>query len=93
MFDILILWKNSKLNTLSIEISNNCKAYISTLLAYFSSKMAPKPYIKTLISNHRSHDIENRVIVTHHNRSIDIENIEPPNHIEPKTDTVQLIIC
>ena len=55
--------------------------------------MAPKPYLKTLISNNRSHDIENRVIVTHHNRSIDIENIEPPNHIEPKTDTVQLIIC
>ena len=71
MFDILILWKNSKLNTLSIEISNNCKADISSLFAEFSSKITPKPYIKTLISNNRSHDIENRVIVTHHNRSID----------------------
>ena len=38
--------------------------------------MSPKPYIA---------DIENQVVVTHNIENIDIENIEPSNHIEPNS--------
>ena len=38
--------------------------------------MSPKPYIA---------DIENQVIVTHNIENIDIENIEPSNHIKPNS--------
>ena len=36
--------------------------------------MSPKPY---------SGNIENQVVVTHNIENIDIENIEPSNHIKP----------
>ena len=38
--------------------------------------MSPKPYIA---------DIENQVVVTQNIENIDIENIEPSNHIEPNS--------
>ena len=42
--------KNSKFNTISIEISNNAKFYMMN-----SPKVAPKPYIEILISKISKH--------------------------------------
>ena len=75
---IVISWKNSKVNTKSIELSKilyrKFSHYLLSFTWWFSQIWLPNPISKHYYQKYGSIDTENRVIVT---SNIDIENIKP----------------
>ena len=81
--------QNSILYRSKYWIINKLISKIFSLFAKFymmiSPKMASKPYIKTQILNTSKHWYWKSSNRNSSQRNIDIENILPPNHVEPKS--------
>ena len=72
VFNIIISWSNSKINTISIELSNNQKNHELIFLAFDKLYMITSTkytlyrlYQNTTIETIGSTDIENRIIITY----------------------------
>ena len=90
IFKIVIPWKDSKVNTtcISYEKSNNQKSSIETIFQVLLDnfqEIFPKPNIDTPITKILKRWYWESSYYTSWYRNIDIKNIDPTNHIQPKS--------